>query len=630
MGKINNISELPKKEIITEIDGRKLKLSNLSKVLYPKLGITKAEFIQYYLKIAPYILPHLKNRPLTLIRYPDGIEGKRFYSKNKPNWTPNWIKSKQLDKEDDNIYVMVNNTPSLAWVANLAALELHPMLIRAKAKKNPDHIIFDLDPPKTSKFKVVKELALKLKPFLESYGYHPFLKTSGGKGLHIYVPIVPKYTQETVLEAIKDLATKYIQIDKTTTLKLNKEKREGKVLLDIYRNHKSQTCVAPYSTRGKPGAPVSTPLFWDELPELKSSQTYTLHTIFDKLEDKGDPWENFEEHQVVLHTDQSQSTDRNKPFLGKNDVPIENINLSPMLATLGKSIPPKSDYIYEIKWDGIRTIITKDKQKVSIISRNGNDLTSKFPEISKRIKKQPLESFIIDGELIILGKSGKPNFSKIVSRMHLKGKSSIALAAQKDKATFYVFDQLYAEGRDIRKYPLEKRRKFLENNLEWSETIRYSSEFKDGKELLQAITSKGMEGIMCKKKGSFYSSNTRSSHWLKIKVQNEDQALIIGYTKGKGDRKHLFGSLHLAKKKKEGFQYLGKVGTGFDHSKMKQIASKLGKVPTTKKPIKEKIDEENNTVWIKPEYICAIKYASLSSNNTYREPVFLSMQKSTE
>lgn len=626
---------MPKKDIITEIEGRKLKLSNLDKPLFPELGILKAEVIQYYLKIAPYILPHLYNRPLTLIRYPDGVEGNRFYSKNRPNWTPDWVQSIKLDEEDDNTYVMANDVPSLIWMANLAALELHPMQTTSILPTRPDHFIFDLDPPETANFEIVKQLALRLKPFLESYGYQPYIKTSGSKGLHIYIPIHPIYEQSVVLESIKKLAKLYIGTDKTTTLKMNKEKRQGKVLLDIYRNHKSQTCVAPYSTRGKKGAPISTPLFWEELENLTSSQAYSINTIFQKIETDGDPWANFYESATSLYTDKSKKTKSNKTKPVKQEIKgkqskIKDIELKPMLATLGSKIPIKSKYSYEIKWDGIRIIIIKEGDNVKIISRNGNDLTAKFPQIYKHILSQEIESFIVDGELIIMNPNGTPNFSKIVGRMHLNGTEPIRRIAKRDKATAFLFDVLYYNENDIRNLSIEKRRTWLEHNIQWSDSIKFSASFDNGKQLLDAIRAQKMEGIMCKLNGSIYESNKRSSSWVKVKVQNEDNAQIIGYTKGKGDRSQLFGALHLAKIDNDGFVYLGKVGTGFNQKKMKEIKVLISEVKHTSKPIKETVEDERNTVWIEPTYSCALKFASMSSNETYREPVFLKLFKSSE
>jgi len=167
------------------------------------------------------------HRPMTQIRFPDGILNNKFYSKNKPNWTPSWVASIKVSPSDEKTYIMVNEIATLAWTANLATLELHPMQIRANHVKYADHFILDLDPPATADFNVVKKLAQNLKPFLASYGYHPFIKTSGSKGLHIYVPIIPQYDNETLVAMLKDLAKAYIKQDPSVTLKMSKEKRKA-------------------------------------------------------------------------------------------------------------------------------------------------------------------------------------------------------------------------------------------------------------------------------------------------------------------------------------------------------------------------------------------------------------------
>ena len=760
---------MPKNIIISTIDGRKIKLSNLDKVLYPEKGYMKAELINYYIEIAPYLLKFIKQRPLTLIRFPDGVLGNRFYSKNKPNWTPTWVNSVKITPEDDITYIMANEPATLAWMANLATLELHPMQIRANHIFHADHFIFDLDPPETADFSVVQKLAENLKPFLESYGYHPFIKTSGGKGLHIYVPIIPQHKHDIFIEKIKSLAKEYIKQDPSTTLKMNKQSRKGRVLLDIYRNHKSQTCVAPYSTRGKIGAPVSTPIRWDELSSLTTSKAYDLKSVITRLKKEGDPWENFHDYAVALHDTSSHNKSKlsskdlkkytekrdftktkepiaeplenspnnryviqlhdasnlhydlrienngvlrswalpkglpshkgikrlaietephpikyltfegkipkneygggemwvfdngeyeyikkdkkklkiklkngqikgtftlinikDKQWLVDTDIPesnISKIDVSPMLASLGKSIPSGSDYTFEIKWDGIRIIAIKTGKKVTLTSRNGNDLTVKFPLIVEHLAKQEPENLIADGEIVALNDNGSPNFSKVISRMHLTGKDAIARAAKRTKTAIYLFDCLYLDGINTQKLSLEKRQEWLRVNLKIDEYVRFSQSFDDGKQLFEAIKAQGMEGIMCKLKGSKYYPGTRSKAWLKIKVSHKDTTIIIGYTKGKGDRSNLFGSLHLAKEKNGKLIYYGKVGTGFDQAKIKSILKLLKEVPIIKKPIKGVIEEEKETIWIQSDYICDIKYASMTSNNTFREPVFIKMKK---
>lgn len=307
---------MPSKPIHTEIDGHSLKLTNLDKVIYPSEGIVKAEIINYYLENSDLLLNHLKGRPLTLIRWPDGVEGKKFYSKNKPKWTPDWILSQKLpNSEDDNSYVIANNKATLGWLANLAALELHPMGSRIPALDKPDHMIFDLDPLSEKEFSQIKEVAFLLKEYLEAHDYVPFIKTSGSKGLHIYIPILANWTFKELVESLKKFCQTFIK-EKAPfcTLAVHKGKRKGKVLLDIYRNYQGNTCVAPYSLRGKSGAPISAPISWESLESLESSRQYTLRNINDHLS-KGNPWEKYFESARPLHnySDRSSITPINVP-----------------------------------------------------------------------------------------------------------------------------------------------------------------------------------------------------------------------------------------------------------------------------------------------------------------------------
>lgn len=221
---------MPSKYVHTEVEGRKLKLSNLDKLIYPDAEVAKAEVIQYYLSIAPLILKYIKGRPLTLIRFPDGIKKQQFYAKSKPDWTPDWVDYYGIAHSEETIkYIVAQDKATVVWLANLAALELHPMQMITQDIEHPDHFIFDLDPPENGDFEIVKSIAFSLRDFLQSYGYTPFVKTSGSKGLHIYVPILSEYTHEEMVESVKGLAKIFVAQNKdTSTLAMNKEKRGGK------------------------------------------------------------------------------------------------------------------------------------------------------------------------------------------------------------------------------------------------------------------------------------------------------------------------------------------------------------------------------------------------------------------
>jgi DNA ligase D len=293
---------MAKKSQWVNVGKRTIELSNLDKVLFPEDGIVKAEVIEYYLKIAPTLLNYVKGRALTLIRFPDGITGESFYQKNKPLGTPDWIEFVTLGKEKKD-YILASEPALLVWLANLAALELHQLHSRKPSYEYPDYMVFDLDPPEGYTFRDLIPIALDLRQEIESRGYTAFVKTTGGKGIHICCPIEARWDFHTVFEAAQDIATPYVDKNSTrVTLQIKKDARKGRVLVDIFRIRSGQSIVSPYSLRGRNGAPVSMPLTWDELQELDSPQKYNIQNAVDKVVANGDAWEGFEAYSVELHT----------------------------------------------------------------------------------------------------------------------------------------------------------------------------------------------------------------------------------------------------------------------------------------------------------------------------------------
>src|SRR5438876_2000176 len=286
-----------------QVGKRKIELSNLAKVLFPDDHIVKAQLIEYYLGIAPTILAHVKGRPLSLVRYPEGIKGESFFQKNRPEWAPDWIDYVTLGEEKKD-YVIATEEASLVWLANLACIELHQMHSRAPHFDKPDYIAYDFDPPEDFKFPQVAELAREFKEHLESFGYHAFVKTTGRKGLHVVTPIEPQWEFHKAFEAAKAAAQPFVDSHASIlTLQIKKEYRKGKVLLDIYRNRQSQTIVSPYSVRGLPGAPVSTPLHWEELEAIESPRAFDLRNVPQRVVQDGDPWEAIAAYATPIHTE---------------------------------------------------------------------------------------------------------------------------------------------------------------------------------------------------------------------------------------------------------------------------------------------------------------------------------------
>lgn len=759
---------------IAQVAKRKIELSNLQKVLYPDDHIVKAQLIEYYFTVAPTILAHLKGRPLSVVRYPDGIGGESFFQKNRPDWAPDWIEHVTLGEEKKD-YVIATEEASLVWLANLACIELHQMHSRAPHFDKPDYLVYDLDPPEKFKFTQVAELAIEFKEHLEGFGYHPFIKTTGRKGLHILTPIEPKWEFHEAFEAAKAVAQPFVDSHASCmTLQIKKDQRGGKVLLDIYRNRQSQTIVSAYSVRGLPGAPVSTPLQWEELVVLESPKAFDLRTVPQRVTQNGDPWEAIAAYATAIHTEKKDATpvkknlkparvyktpqqlesySRKRSFdktpepppaqaIGKGsafvvhrhhasrlhydlrlerngvlkswavpkglpprpgimrlavnveDHPLEYVHfegaipkgeygggmmwkfaqgryeitkekkdgfyfrlqsrelnaeyrvhrtkenqwllervdkpqidwlrdrIEPMLARPVPKPPDSKDYIYEVKWDGIRALIALDEGEVRIRGRNGLDITKQFPELLIPEQAFRATSALFDAEIVCLEDNGKPHFGNVIHRMQQTSEGAIARAKAKCPAVCYVFDCLYLDGRAIVNEPLIRRREWLEDAIKKDCAYRVSGIVEEGAAFLEAVKEMGLEGIMAKHRASTYVPGRRSDAWLKIKTHQTLECAIIGYTRGKGDRESTFGALHLAQADGDKLKYLGKVGSGFDDHSVKAVWAELQKLPTIKKPIKQKLLDDSRSVWVEPKLMCEVQFASLTDDGMLREPVF--------
>jgi bifunctional non-homologous end joining protein LigD len=763
---------------IAQVGKRQVELSNLQKVLYPDDHIIKAQLIDYYFKLAPTILAHLKGRPLSVVRYPDGIGGESFFQKDRPKWAPDWIDHVVLGEEKKD-YVIATEAASLVWLANLACIELHQMHSRAPHFDKPDYIVYDLDPPDGFAFSQVAELAQQFKAHLERFGYHAFVKTTGRKGLHIVTPVEAKWEFHQLFEAAKAVAQPFVEAHGSSmTLQIKKEHRGGKVLLDIYRNRQSQTIVCAYSLRGLPGATVSTPLQWEELEVLESPKSLDLQTVPQRVLQNGDPWEAIAAYATPIHTDQKTARSAKKKLkpartyktpeqlesysqkrsfdktpeprptqvigegrafvvhrhhasrlhydlrleqngvlkswavpkglpprpgikrltVNVEDHPLEYVNfegaipkgeygggmmwkyaqgryqttkekedgfyfqlqsrelngeyrmhrtkdnqwllervdtpqidwlrdrVEPMLARPAHKPPASEDYLYELKWDGIRALVSLDEGVVTIRGRNGLDVTKQFPELMIPEQAFRATSALFDGEIVCLETDARPNFATVIHRMQQRSEGAIERAKAKHPAVCYVFDCLYLDGRAIVNEPLIRRREWLQDAIRKNPTYRVSEAVDEGATFIAAVKQLGLEGVMAKQRNSPYVPGKRSDCWLKIKSRQTIECAIIGYTRGKGDREARFGALHLAQADGDKLKYLGKVGSGFNDQSLTGLWTELQKLATIKRPIKEKPLGDAQSVWIEPKLNCEVEYLSLTEDGILREPIFLRLR----
>lgn len=768
------------KRTIAVIKKHRLELSNLDKVLFPGDGIIKAELIEYYLKIAPTILKHIKGRPLTFVRYPDGIDGERFFQKNRPDWTPDWIEHTSLGDGKETDYIIAKDDATLAWLGNLASIELHQMHSRAPHFDKPDYMVFDLDPPEDFAFKKVVELAFELRQHIERMGYHHFVKTTGGKGVHIVVPIEPKWDFDRVFAAASAIATDFVKRHSSAaTLQLKKEARKGRVFIDIYRNRPAQTIVSPYSVRGRDLGPVSMPLSWERLSSLEDPTAFNLRTVRDHLKSEGDAWEAINAYATRLHTEPPARRRRGRSEVGPvgtrpensslseygrkrrfektpepspkttackgdsfvihrhhashlhydlrleregalkswavpkglpprpgikrlavavEDHPLEYFNfegtipkgqygagkvwifacgkyeitkekkegfyfrlssrelnaeyrfintkgkdwlleridaaqtdwlqepITPMLAQARTQVVDSTAYLYEVKWDGIRALISLDEGALTIRSRNGRDITGLFPELLESESAFRASGALFDAEIVCLQPDGRPSFEDTVKRLRQSTEAGIARARARHPAVCYVFDCIYLDGRPLINEPLLRRREWMADALKPDSPFRVSEAVDEGADLLRAAMELGLEGVMAKRRDSPYLPGKRTEFWLKIKARQTRECIIIGYTRGKGDRKDQFGALHLACYDGDQLRYLGKAGTGFDERQMKLLVDEMARVPRVRRLIKEKPPDDAATTWLEPQLVCEVQYASLTSTDSLREPVFLRLR----
>lgn len=768
---------MAKKSQWVTIGKRKVELSNLDKVLFPEDTITKAEIIEYYLKIAPTLLNHVKGRALTLIRFPDGIHGESFYQKNRPAWAPDWLEFVNLGVEEKKDYIVATEPASLVWLANLAALELHQLHSRKPNYEFPDYMVFDLDPPEGYDFRKLVPIAVDLKEAIESFGYSAFPKTTGGKGIHICCPLEPTQDFRSVFEAAQLIAKPFVdQKAAETTLQIKKNARKGRVLIDIYRIRSGQSIVSPYSLRGRAGAPVSMPLTWEQLKAVGDPKEFNIRNALEKVLRDGDAWEGIDAYAVELHTHRKSKAVKKLPVSKKHkspeqlekysrkrdfektpepkaaaaegaghgfvvhrhhashlhydlrleqegvlkswavprglppapgvkrlavqteDHPLEYLTfdgkipkgqygggdmwvyasgkyqitkekkdgfyfrlnskevsgeyriykikakefllervdvpqidylhgpIEPMLSDSVLQPPKGGDYIYEVKWDGIRALISLEDGQVRIHSRNRRDITQQFPELLAGDKAFRATCGLFDAEIVCLDVYGKPEFRKVINRLGSTGEAAILKLSRINPVKCYIFDCLYLDGRSLINDPLMKRKEWIRDVVRSETPYRISEFVEDGNSLFEAARAHELEGVMAKRRDGKYLPGRRSDLWMKIKVRQTAECLVIGYTHGKGNRGVTFGALHIAEKTGDQLQYRGKVGTGFDDAMMKEIDAGLKKLAKVRKVVKEKVPDEKVTTWIEPKLFVEVSYSVVTPDKMFREPVFLRMR----
>ena len=282
--------------VTVEVEGKQLSLSNLDKVMYPAVGFTKGHVIDYYTRVAPALLPHLRDRPLTLKRYPNGVDGGHFYEKQCPSHRPDWVRSEPVELSSKTIHFCVcDDLPTLVWLANLADLELHPSLSNVPEVERPSIMAFDLDPGEGTGLRECCEVALILRAALDQLGLESFAKTSGSKGIQVYVPLnVPDVDYDHGTKRLSQALARHLESahPKLIVSSQRKDLRRNKVLIDWSQNDEHKTTVSVYSLRARERPTVSTPLAWDEVEDGDpDALVFEAEDVLARVEQHGDLFE---------------------------------------------------------------------------------------------------------------------------------------------------------------------------------------------------------------------------------------------------------------------------------------------------------------------------------------------------
>jgi bifunctional non-homologous end joining protein LigD len=285
-----NVAQHKSKKAV-KVGGKELVFSNQDKVLWPDDGFTKGDLIEYYSEIANYILPHLKDRPMSLHRFPNGIDKPSFYQKDMTDNVPDWIDLypyQSKDEDEQKNYMLCQNKAALLYMANLGAIDVNPWNSTIKNPENPTWCALDLDPDKGNTFEQVIEVAQAIHEYLESIKVPSYCKTSGSTGIHIYIPLANKYTYDQSQMFAKLIASTINQQFDFTSIERMTSKRKGKIYIDYLQNRPGATLAAPYSVRPKPGATVSMPLHWDEVKKGLKMEDFTIENALERIKAEGD------------------------------------------------------------------------------------------------------------------------------------------------------------------------------------------------------------------------------------------------------------------------------------------------------------------------------------------------------
>lgn len=624
---------------VVRIGDRRLRVTNLDKVVYPETGTTKGEVIDYYARIAPALLPLLADRPVTRKRWVEGVgtaaapQGS-FFTKQLELGAPDWIRRVPIPHSGGaKEYPVVEDVAALVWLAQVASIELHVPQWRFDAqgeRGNPDRLVLDLDPGPGAGLAECAEVARIARGILRGMGLDPVPVTSGSKGIHLYAALPGDLSSDEV-SAVAHALARAIEADHPAlvTSTMSKALRPGKVFVDWSQNNGSKTTISPYSLRGRPTPTVAAPRTWDELddPELRH---LLLAEVLDRVDEGLDP-------TAVLHAAApaprpAAAPPRARPVVRASSAPAAatpagSAAPAPMLAehgTPGTARALSAPQWAEIKWDGVRAIGTWTRDGMRLRARSGADITDRYPELTADgAPGFAVEDAVVDGEIVALDASGRPSFERLQNRMHLVRAREIEREVVRTPVRYHLFDLLRLDGHDLTGLPLRDRRELLERVAEGSSAAVVVPPVFDDVDAALATTARlGLEGVVVKDPASAYAPGRRSPAWLKVKHTRTQEAVIVGVRPGKGDREGRIGSLLLGVPDPDlpsGLRYVGRVGTGFTDRALRDLDAMLAPLAADAPAVDAVPDADaSDARWVRPALVGEVEFANWTDDRILR------------
>ncbi|MFL6078967.1 MAG: ATP-dependent DNA ligase [Ornithinibacter sp.] len=584
---------------VLEVEGpdgpREVRLSSPDRVMWPDAGITKGDLAAYVVAVGDPLLHHIGDRPVTLQRFPDGIEGEEFYQKNPPKGMPGWVRtvSCRYPSGRRHAQLVLDEVATAVWAVQMNTVTFHPWPVRTADNDNPDELRIDLDPQPGRTFSDAVEAALALREVMAGIGLTAFAKTSGNRGVHVYARVAPTHEFLDVRHGVIGIARELERrLPDLVTTSWWKEERGERIFVDFNQACRDRTIASAYSPRPLPGAPVSMPVTWAELTTVAPGD-FTVLTVPDVLEDRGDAWAAIDDSVGdVAGALALWQRDVDERGLGELNFPPDYPKMPgepprvqpskrrtdkadaeymapkaerdaaererwgmpvvppvpPMLAKAVKGIAALEgqDVSFEPKWDGFRSIIFRSGDLVEIGSRNEKPMTRYFPEVVEAALANLPEKCVVDGEIIVVRPGeDRLDFELLSQRIH-PAASRVKKLSVETPAQFVAFDLLALGDDDLTGRPFRERRALLEEALAGAKApIHLTAATTDravAAEWFTEFEGAGLDGLVAKQLEGTYEPDKRTM--AKIKHERTADCVVAGYrTHKSGD--DLIGSLLL-------------------------------------------------------------------------------------